>query len=268
MKTILLTFDIEEFPAEEFKVPVTEKEAYDMGYKGTQIILKLLKKHKIKATCFVTYKFARRYKKIIKELEEIGCEIASHGYNHNHRYNKMGKKETLFYLRKSKAGMKKLGFKVTGFRAPQMSRPEYNIIKKAGYKYDSSLHPAWVPGYYNNFFEKREIQKNNNPIIVPLSVFPIIRFPLAWLWFRNFGVLYEKIGTKLNFIDMNFTNIYIHPWELIDINNKLNKKYMSKLIIRNTGIKFIKSLDEYIRWCKSQKYKFSTISDYIKNESR
>ncbi len=266
-KIILLTFDIEEFPAKEFSIPISKKEAYDIGYEGTKRVLEILKKNKISVTCFVTYEFALRYKKIIKDLEKIGCEIACHGFNHDHRYNKMSEKEALFYLKKSIQGMKKLGFKIEGFRAPQMSKPPYEIIKKAGFKYDSSLHPAWVPGYYNNFFEKRNIKKYKNLTIIPLSVCPLIRLPMAWLWFRNFGSTYEKILTVLNFIDLDFTNIYIHPWELVDINNEINKKYMSRLIVRNTGKKFINIMENYIKWGKSKNYKFLTISEYLKNET-
>ncbi len=263
MKTILLTFDLEEFPAEEFEIPISKKEAYKIGFEGTKVILNLLKKHKIQATCFVTYEFAKKYKRIIKELESIGCEIACHGYNHTHRYNKMPQEEALKYLKYSIKGLQNLGFKINGFRAPQMSRPDYKIIEKAGFKYDSSLHPAWIPGYYNNFFEKREIQNKNNLAIVPLSVSPFLRLPMAWLWFRNFGLTYEKVLTRLNFLDKEFTNVYMHPWEFVDINNEINRRYMSRLIIRKTGDKFVHMLDEYIKWCRSKNYKFSTISNYM-----
>ncbi len=265
MKTILLTFDIEEFPAKEFNIPINKDEAYKLGYEGTKKILNIVKKNKIKITCFVTYEFAKKYKRIVKELQDLGCEIASHGFNHNHRYNKMSEKEAFSNLKKSLDGMKKLGFNVKGFRAPQMSKPKYEIIEKVGFIYDSSLHPAWIPGYYNNLSETRKITiKGKNLKEIPLSVAPIVRFPMAWLWFRNFGLFYEKLLTKINFLDMNFTHIYIHPWELIDIDNKINKKYMSKLILRKTGDEFIKIIEEYINWCKNKKYEFNTISGFLK----
>src|SRR3989338_88731 len=95
MKNILLTFDIEEFPAKEFDIPISENEAYKIGYEGTLKLLSIIKNHKIKATCFVTYKFALKYKKLVKQFKSAGCEIACHGYSHNHRYNKMNEKEAL-----------------------------------------------------------------------------------------------------------------------------------------------------------------------------
>jgi len=265
MKTILLTFDIEEFPAKEFNVPIEEKKAYEIGHEGTKKILELLKKHKVQATLFVTYEFAKKYKKTLKEFEKFGCEIACHGYNHDHRYNNMDEKDALNYLTKAKKSLEKLGFKVKGFRAPQMGHPNYEIIKNSGFKYDSSLHPMYLPGYYNNFLKPR---KAFSPIkdlkVIPLSVSPLLRLPLAWIFFRNFGLTYEKLITKLNFIDSNFTNIYMHPWEFIDINTIENQKHISKLILRNTGNEFLKMLEEYIIWCKKQNYKFSTIRDYLK----
>lgn len=264
MKTILLTFDLEEFPAREFKVPITIEEAYKIGFEGTKKILKLIKENNIIATCFVTYEFGIRYKKIIKEFEKLGCEIACHGFNHDHRYGKMNKKQAYFYIKKSFIGLKKLGLKINGFRAPQTSSPGYKIIEKIGFKYDSSLHPAWVPGYYNNLLATRKIFKVDKLIEIPISVAPVLKFPMAWIWFRNFGLTYEKILTRLNFLDMDFVNIYIHPYDLVDIDNKLNRKYIPKLILRNTGNKFLNTLDKYIKWCKKNNFKFDTINNYLK----
>jgi peptidoglycan/xylan/chitin deacetylase (PgdA/CDA1 family) len=261
MKNILLTFDIEEFPSIDFNIPISKEESYNLGYKAAEKVLEFLKEEKVKVTCFVTYEFARRYKKLIKEFEKIGCEIACHGFDHQHRYNKMKSEEAFMHIKKAKEGFKKLGFNISGFRAPQMSHPDYKIIKKAGFKYDSSLHPTWIPGYYNNFFKTRKIQKIEDLIIIPLSVAPIIRLPLGWIFFRNFGLIYEKIVTKLNFIDLNFTNIYLHPWEFLEI--KKYEKYMGNLIVRNTGSKLTNMLKSYINWSRKNHYKFNTIKGYL-----
>ena len=89
MKSIFLTFDVEEFDYPNFMgIKISEREKYGISYGGVKEVLKLLNKHKVVAIFFVTAKFALKYPKLIKEIAKKH-EVASHGYSHEHNYNKV-----------------------------------------------------------------------------------------------------------------------------------------------------------------------------------
>ncbi|MEW6063421.1 MAG: polysaccharide deacetylase family protein [Nanoarchaeota archaeon] len=263
MKTILLTFDVEEFdyPGEK-GIGISDNEMYKISYKGLVNILRLLGKHKLKATFFVTASFAKRYPKLIKNMARKH-EIASHGYIHKHEYNNMSEKEAGLYLKKSKEILEKITKKkIYGFRAPRFSRPDIFAIKESKFKYDSSINPTYIPGKYNNFFSKRKLHKENGLVIIPASVTPLIRLPLFWIAFRNLGLGYGKLCTKLCFLMDDYVNLLFHPWEFVDV-SKLKKL---GLAVRGTGNRLVSILDDYIIWAKRNKYKFNTINNHLINK--
>lgn len=256
-KFICLTFDIEEFDLIKDKY-----DQYNLSYKGTLNILKILDVYNIKSTFFVTSDFAKKYPNLIKEISKKH-EIANHGYSHEHDYKKMDTKQSLNYIKKSKTIIEKIiNKKIYGFRAPGLFAPNYKVIKESGHEYDSSLHPTFGFSHYNNFFKRRKIHIKDGIKIVPLSVIPLIRAPLFWFLFRNFGLTYIKIGTKLCLIDQNYINIYFHSWEF----NDLKKQKINYLFKRNSGPKLEKKLNKYIEWCKSNKYEFITLKEYINKQ--
>lgn len=264
MKTLLLNFDIEEFDLPtEYNTFISEENMYQISYDGTEKILSLLQQYNVCSTFFVTAKFGERYPKLIKKLSEIGHEIALHGYRHSHNYQKMEQKNVYEYLKKAKQILEEIGGKgIIGFRAPRMMPPSYDVLKSIGIEYDSSLHPTCVPGRYNNMRENRKICIRNDVKVVPISVTPFLRLPFSWVWFRNFGLGYSKICTKLSHWDQDFVNIYFHPWEFVDI-----KKYQVPMFIkRNTGEKLNNLLKKYLQWCFSRNIGITTISKYIEEK--
>jgi hypothetical protein len=69
---------------------------------------------------------------------------------------------------------------------PRLKEVEDREIEKAGYEYNSSMNPTYLPGRYNNFFKTRTRYYSNNLLNIPISVTPLIRFPLFWLSFKTF----------------------------------------------------------------------------------
>ena len=59
---------------------------------------------------------------------------------------------------------------------PSIKTLPSNLIREAGYSYDSSINPN-VYARYNNFSSKRTIHFIDEIYIIPTSVTPIIRFP-------------------------------------------------------------------------------------------
>lgn len=261
MKYLLLTFDVEELSL----IPKTKKNKrnlFEIGEKGAEIVLDLLKRKNAKATFFVTAEFAGQKPEIIRRILNEGHELASHGSSHEQDYINMSDSRALLSLKKSKKELEKMfNTKILGFRAPCMNPPKYNIIKKAGFSYDSSLHPTWVPGRYNNFFKSRKIKKKCGILIIPVSVSAILRLPFSWFWFRNFGLFYAKACSLFSLFNSKFINIYFHPWDFIDL-NKLSYK-IPYFLKRNSGEKNLNMLEKYIDWCIKKRLKPATIREFL-----
>ncbi len=260
MKNLLLTFDVEEFslPRVLYNLNLNKKEL-EISYKGLNKLLKILNKYKAKATFFTTAFFAKSYPKLIKKLSKTH-EVALHGLYHTDNYSVLSKQEAYKKIKEAKQILEKIiNKKILGFRAPLFSPPNYDILKKLKFKYDSSLNPIFLPGNYNNFFKKRKIHKKQDVFVLPISATPLLRLPLSWIFFRNFGLIYAKICTKLCLLDQKYIMLLFHPWEFIN----LNHLKIGKLIKRNTGEKLIKMLDLYLEWCNKNNIKNSTIKDYL-----
>lgn len=267
MKTLLLTFDVEEFslPRVLYNINLGKKEL-EISYEGLNNILKILDRNNIKATFFTTAVFAKKYRKLIKTIAKKH-EIALHALDHTDDYSKFSEEETYKRLKKAKQIIEKIiNKKIYGFRAPLFKKVSPDILKKLNIKYDSSLLPTYIPlsptytlGRFENLFKKRGISFENGITEVPLSVTPILRLPLIWIIFRNMPYFYTKLCTNLSLINNNFINLVFHPWEFVDL-NKLN---IPKLMKRNTGEKLINKLDKYLKWVNKKQIKSSTIKEYL-----
>lgn len=262
-KTVLLTFDLEEFDMPlEYHEEISAKEQIEISKKGLWEILKLLGKHKITATFFVTAKFAISNKKLVKQLSQKH-EIAFHGLVHKDDYRSMREEEALKRLSKGKKIIEKIiGKKVNGFRAPRFHIKKIKRLPTIGLLYDSSLHPTYMPGRYNNFFTERKIHRHGSLIEVPVSVTSILRLPLFWFAFRNLGLAYSRFCTMWCFLDSEYVMLLFHPWEFIDLNS-LNFR-LPAYIKRDTGKILFNKLDNYISWANKKGCKFTTVKEFLK----
>ncbi len=254
MKTILLSFDLEEFdvPFEHnFSIPFEEQ--IEVSQKGSEVILDLLDRRNIKATFFSTYTFASHSKRLITKLCESGHELASHGYFHSQFEEK--------HLMESRLGLEELSNqKIVGFRMPRMMPVDLQAISNAGYVYDSSLNPTYIPGRYNHFAKPRLFFRSDTLWELPASVTPYLRVPLFWLAFHHFPLWFYKLCCQRSFKPGNYLNIYFHPWEFTDLHNQYG---LPKLIQKNTGSDMIERFELLLDWMMSEGYQFSTIKDFI-----
>ena len=86
---------------------------------------------------------------------------------------------------------------------PEMFLTGYNIgvdaVSVAGYCYDASIHPTWLPGRYNNLHLPKTSYFDNELLRIPASVSPTLRIPLFWLSFKNFPFeYYKKLAIKFS----------------------------------------------------------------------
>ncbi len=156
MKHILLTFDVEEFDWPlQFGHPMTQKQMFEIPKKGLTDTLALLDKYDVQATFFTTANFAKKYSSLIKQMSKKH-EIACHGYQHSDSYMK-----DLSKLSRAKDELEKIiQKKITGFRAPRFEIKNISELSRFGFLYDSSMHPTFIPGRYQNVSKKRTIHKN------------------------------------------------------------------------------------------------------------
>jgi hypothetical protein len=168
---ILLSFDIEEFDMPlEYGKTISFDEQIAISTTGTKIILAMLQKQQVKATFFCTATFALAKPHLIKRMIADGHEVASHGYYHS--------EFEPAHLLSSKLVLEAItGRPVTGYRMARMMPVDEAEIRKAGYLYNSSINPTWLPGRYNNLKVSRTMFWQGGVLQLPASVSPKLRFP-------------------------------------------------------------------------------------------
>ncbi len=255
MKSILFTFDIEEFDLPlEFGKHISEKDQFEISKEGTEKIMDLLNKNNIKATFFVSAKFADKHPELIEKIS-MNHEIGLHCLEHRDDYSNMDKNMAYSRIKMAKEIIEKIvNKKIVGFRAPRFQPPNYKILDDLGIVYDSSLHPTYIPKRYNNFKSPRTPFYRDGIKIIPLTVSPILRLPIFWIAFRNLPLSYSEYITNRN---KDYVNLIFHPWEFVDI----TEMDLPKLITRNTGEKLIKKLQKYIT--SYEGCNFTTMSSYL-----
>ena len=252
---IILGFDVEEFdmPLEYGKqIPFDEQLAISTS--GTLTVLNLLKETDIKATFFCTANYALNKPEIISKIVTEGHEIASHGYYHSDF-----KPE---HLAQSKKVLEEIsGSEVTGYRMARMMPVDEEEIYKAGYLYNSSLNPTWIPGRYNNLKRPRTWFFDHNVLQIPASVSATMRFPLFWLTFHNMPLWLIKNMSAGSHLQDGYLNLYFHPWEFTNLKQP-DRFGFPGYVSKNSGDAFVSRLRDYINWAKTNGYEFMKTCDF------
>lgn len=253
---ILLSFDIEEFDMPfEYGKDISFEDQMAISIKGTNHILDILNQNKVKATFFSTVVFAQNAQILIQRIIHEGHELASHGYYHSSFEPS--------HLASSKIALQELsGKEIKGFRMPRMKPVDENEISKAGYIYNSSINPTWLPGRYNNLSKPRTIYKEGGVWQIPASVSPILRFPLFWLSFHNIPLaIYLLLAERTHKKD-SYLNIYFHPWEFTELGDQ-ERFGFPRYVSKNSGNKMIERMNSFIKSLKKKGYAFHTLSEFI-----
>ncbi len=253
---ILLSFDIEEFDmAFEYGRDISFEDQIAISREGTIIILDLLQKHKVQATFFSTAIFAIAAPDLIKRLVAEGHELASHTYYHSDFKN-----EDLLLSRQKLEEIS--ASRVIGLRMPRMYPVDDMEVEKAGYLYNSSINPTYLPGRYNHFDKPRTCFKKQKVWQIPASVSPIIRFPLFWLSFHNLPLWLYKMLCVWTLKKDKYLNIYFHPWEFTDLKDK-NRFGFPNYVSKNSGLDMKVRLENLIIWMKIKNYNFCDFKDLL-----
>ncbi len=250
---ILLSFDVEEFDMPlEYGFSISAEEQMKIGKLGLDAMLPIV--DEVPCTMFTTANFAVHFPNDIKQMG-LKHEIASHTYFHSSFENKD--------LLQSRIVLEEISGKpVIGLRMPRMRKVEMSEVKQAGYLYDSSINPTWIPGRYNNFHLPRTLYLEEGMKRLPASVTPNFRLPLFWLAFKNFPyAMFKKLAIKTLKKD-GYICLYFHPWEFVDINNYSLPGFTRRLC----GEPLQHRLHLLIADLKSEG-EFSTIQNWIQQKS-
>lgn len=256
---ILLSFDIEEFEMpREYGDPIPFTDQIQISKEGTTKILDLLKKHNITATFYTTANFAQNAQDIVTRIVSEGHELASHGLYHDNF-----KPE---HLKQSKEILEQIGnTSVKGYRMARMMPVPEEEVYNAGYIYNSSINPTYLPGRYNKLNEPRTYFMREGVWQIPASVTPLIRFPLFWISFHNLPLsLYCALAGRTLKKD-GYLNVYFHPWEFMPIGPK-SKYNFPFYVTKNTDQKMIDRLGKFIEWALKKGHKFEHTYKLIKDK--
>jgi polysaccharide deacetylase family protein (PEP-CTERM system associated) len=225
-----LTIDVEDYymvSAFAGRIRFSDWDSYDSRVeRNTRKILDLLNERNVRGTFFVLGWVAERFPALIRELHDMGHEIASHGYNHRLIYD-LSPEEFREDLRRSRGILEDLtGAAVLGYRAASYSIVRrsiwaIDILIEEGFKYDSSVFPVYHDRYGIPGAKRR-------PHVITRPGGEIIEFPPATLKFgksvfpvagggylRLFPIsLTRHAIRRLNTREKQIAVVYLHPWEI------------------------------------------------------
>jgi peptidoglycan/xylan/chitin deacetylase (PgdA/CDA1 family) len=224
-RALCLTVDLEEctLPQEFGGRPLSEGESLGISGGGARRLLKLIGSEGVRATFFITGFFASKRPELVREIADMGNEIANHGLRH---YRPVVEPDGMGSIRESGEILERVtGMRPLGYREPRLKIGPSVIgaLGRLGYAYDSSILPAYVPGRYNGLRARPapfawDLEGSGRLIEIPISVTPLFRIPVGWWWFRkNFGVRISEIGFGAIWGRGLPVVCNIHSWELSEL---------------------------------------------------
>lgn len=246
------------FDAEEFDIPLEFGGEVDpvtqmaVAAEGMHRALDVLEESGARATFFCTAAYARAHPEQIRRAVESGHEIASHGLRHS-SFAPGDLAESRRVLREIS------GQEIRGFRRARFAATDPRAMLDAGYTYDSSINPIWLPGRYNALGEsRRPFFDRSAPALlrIPVSATPILRVPLFWLAFKNMpGFLYRRSLARCLDAD-GLASLVFHPWELCE----LRDFGLPRIVRRIDGEPMQARLVHMLRWA-ARRARFVTYSE-------
>jgi polysaccharide deacetylase family protein (PEP-CTERM system associated) len=185
-------------------------------------LLAILEETETQATFFVLGHVAERHPELVRKIDSLGHEVASHGYAHQFVYRQSPEAfET--DLRRSRDHLSSiLGHPVLGYRAPYFSITGRSlwalpILRRLGFAYDSSVFPVLNHRYGIPGADRLPHRTASGLIEVPLSCFPLGKLNLPCAGGVYFRVLpYPLIRSMFQGLVNRGEPIvfYLHPWEI------------------------------------------------------
>src|SRR5690554_1804134 len=194
---------------------------------NTQRLICLFERHQIKATFFVLGWVAERYPALVRDIDQAGHEVASHGYSHQLIYRQtpeVFRDET----HRSKALLEDIvGKPVDGYRAASYSITRdslwaLDILAECGFRWDSSIFPIrhdnyGIPGSPRAPYS---IRTQNGAVLqeFPLTTARVFGVPVPAAgggYFRQFPYpVFRALFNNASGNGQRPQMFYLHPWEI------------------------------------------------------
>lgn len=188
-------------------------------------MLTLLDAFSVRATFFWLGWIAERHKDLLRKCQDANHEVASHGYAHVLAY-KVGKEAFRSDITRAKTILEDItGKPVRGFRSPgfgitNKSPWAFEVIKEAGYEYDSSIFPAvrGHGGIADAILEPHLIKTvEGNLLEMPLSVIEVFGRRASFFgggYLRLAPIQLIKWGIQKLETTQRPLILYVHPREI------------------------------------------------------
>ena len=219
MKTLLLTYDVEEF---DWRLgggrPLSPARQIEVTADGLHKLLPIHERHGAPATFFVTGTFASAEPDLVTALAKAGHEVAVHGLEHGDDYSRLEPSVATDRLKRARDLVETAsGQEAVGMRTPRLRTCPAAVVRDAGFAYDASPHPTWIPGRYFGLHFRRAPWREGEITKVPISVLPGIRIPVSWMWFQLAGPRLGLVGARLALFRAPYLQLYFHPWEAVSL---------------------------------------------------
>lgn len=239
---------------------------------NTHVYLKWLSNHNFKSTFFVVGETAALYPSLVQEIISEGHEIGCHTMQHK-LLSLYTKHEFETDIKNNIEVLTKLGAtEIKGFRAPSYSLTKetawvYEILKKLGFVYSSSVMPAKNP-LFNGWpeFGFTPQLTEHGMLEIPLTVGKIgpIAIPYSGgAYFRLLPKIAIRYFTKNRKTNNNPLVAYFHPYDIDTEQEKFmhgginNSKFYNWLMYYNRG-----SVMDKLNYLIERGYKIQTYSEY------
>jgi polysaccharide deacetylase family protein (PEP-CTERM system associated) len=281
MRKYFLTLDLEEWYHLEYVKKYKDKIGSSQKFVPKVFpFLKKMSDEKVYLTLFVLGDVAKENADLIKQISEMGHEIACHGAGHELVYN-LTNEEFREKTNKTKKLLESIiGEPVKGYRAPcfSMENEKLKILWDLGFTYDSSFIRFKEHKLYNVMdmtdFKKVEsmVYREGNKYEFETPTLDVMgkSIPISGGgYFRLFPLWLMKYFMKKHWKNEDNFVFYIHPFELSGELLKNGKAMGLKNYLRfQVGRAFLQNkLFKYITWLKKQDVKFMRFKDYINEQT-
>lgn len=223
----LLTIDVEEWFHTSALDPYIGPDQWDhlesRVVANVHRLLEILEAHQTRATFFILGWVAERFPGLVREIDALGHEICCHGYRHRCIYD-LTQARFKDYLERSKMILEDLvgkpvrGYRATSFSIVKKTLWALDLIKDAGFSYDSSIFPVSHHDFYGlEGCPRFPFRFENDLIEIPPSTIKLLgrNIPVAG---GGYFRLYPYWVTGLGIRSINKEGypaiVYLHPWEL------------------------------------------------------
>lgn len=225
--TNALTIDVEDYFQVSAMAPYINRADWDRCEcrveHNIDRILQLLDAKQTRATFFTLGWVAERYPEMVRRIVREGHELASHGYGHQ-RVSDLSDAEFFDDITRAKALLEDVGGQpVLGYRAPSFSIGAGNLwaldtLKRAGYRYSSSIYPVQHDHYGMPDAPRFAHQIREGLLEVPPTTLRMFNRNLPSSGGGYFRLLPYALSRwmlqQVNRRDEQSAIFYFHPWEI------------------------------------------------------